>query len=154
MQIHLVVELLLLLWGLLSSEMNYDDILVHLGESGPWQILHCSLLWLPPIAAGMFVLQTSFTGKKITRNKANSTFLKLAHIISKNTFTPPAAIKNQNTAKDTTHRKICSTILFFCSQSRMLLCMCLCIEKVGSCFSGNFDGSIDYQTLVDDVRNP
>ena len=41
--------------------MNYDLILEHLGETGPWQLLHLSLLWLPPMAGGMFVLMTSFT---------------------------------------------------------------------------------------------
>ncbi len=43
-------------------KMNYDDILEELGELGPWQIFHLSLLWLPAIASGMFVLTYSFTG--------------------------------------------------------------------------------------------
>ena len=43
--------------------MNYDQILEEIGEFGPWQILPVILLWLPSIAAGVFVLTFSFTGK-------------------------------------------------------------------------------------------
>ena len=45
------------------SKMNYDDILEELGELGRWQLLHLSLLWLPAMAGGIFVLTWSFTGK-------------------------------------------------------------------------------------------
>ncbi len=44
--------------------MNYDDILEHhLPDTGPFFIFHILLLWLPPLMAGVIVLQTSFTGK-------------------------------------------------------------------------------------------
>ena len=43
-------------------KMNYDDILLELGELGPWQIGHLLALWLPSIASGMFVLTYSFSG--------------------------------------------------------------------------------------------
>ena len=46
-----------------QCKMNYDDILVELGELGPWQILHCILLWIPSITSGMLVLTYSFSGK-------------------------------------------------------------------------------------------
>jgi hypothetical protein len=51
--------------------MNYDEILEHhLGETGPFFIVHILLLWLPPLMAGMIVLQTSFTGaRKFTNVK-------------------------------------------------------------------------------------
>lgn len=42
--------------------MNYDDILEELGEFGPWHIFMLALLWLPPMASGIFVLTYSFTG--------------------------------------------------------------------------------------------
>ena len=43
--------------------MNYDEILErHLGETGVFFTGNILLLWLPAIAAGMIVLQTSFTG--------------------------------------------------------------------------------------------
>ena len=42
--------------------MNYDEILLELGELGPWQIGHLLALWLPAIASGMFVLTYSFSG--------------------------------------------------------------------------------------------
>ena len=44
-------------------KMNYDDILEELGEMGRWQLLHLSLLWLPAMAGGIFVLTYSFTGE-------------------------------------------------------------------------------------------
>ena len=51
-------------------KMNYDDILVELGELGPWQILHCILLWIPSITSGMLVLTYSFSGNlKIEHRK-------------------------------------------------------------------------------------
>ena len=43
--------------------MNYDKILEHLGELGPWQLFNVALLWLPPIASGVFTLTWSFTGE-------------------------------------------------------------------------------------------
>ncbi|XP_059084961.1 organic cation transporter protein-like [Tigriopus californicus] len=42
--------------------MDWDDILEHVGETGPWNIVMFALLWLPPILAGVCVLQFSFTG--------------------------------------------------------------------------------------------
>ena len=46
-----------------SEKMNYDEILErHLGETGIFFTGNILLLWLPAIAAGMIVLQTSFTG--------------------------------------------------------------------------------------------
>ena len=47
-----------------NIKMNYDDILEELGELGPWQFLHCSLLWLPSVASGICVLIYSFSGTK------------------------------------------------------------------------------------------
>ena len=46
------------------TKMNYDDILEELGELGPWQFLHCLLLWLPSVASGICVLIYSFSGTK------------------------------------------------------------------------------------------
>ena len=45
------------------KKMNYDEILLELGELGPWQIFHLTLLWLPVIASGIYVLTYSFSGK-------------------------------------------------------------------------------------------
>ena len=49
--------------------MNYDDILLEIGELGPWQIGHLLALWLPAIASGIFVLTYSFSGKVSTQVK-------------------------------------------------------------------------------------
>ena len=47
----------------IDGRMNYDEILErHLGETGIFFTGNILLLWLPAIAAGMIVLQTSFTG--------------------------------------------------------------------------------------------
>lgn len=46
--------------------MDWDDILEHVGETGPWNILMFALLWLPPMFAGVCVLQFSFTGLEPT----------------------------------------------------------------------------------------
>ena len=40
---------------------NYDQILVHIGDIGWWQILNVGLLCLPSIAGGILVLLTNFT---------------------------------------------------------------------------------------------
>ena len=45
--------------------MNYDDILEDLGELGPWQMLHLSLLWFPSAANGLWTLVHFFSGKKL-----------------------------------------------------------------------------------------
>ena len=68
-----------------KSNMNYDDILEELGESGRWQLLHLALLWLPSMAGGIFVLTYSFSGKysqtwpvypiNMQPLKSNSTYL-------------------------------------------------------------------------------
>ena len=43
--------------------MNYDDILVELGELGKWQLLVMALVWLVGIASGIVTMTYSFTGK-------------------------------------------------------------------------------------------
>ena len=41
--------------------MNYDKILVELGEFGPWQIVITLLLWLPAAVDGVMTLIASYT---------------------------------------------------------------------------------------------
>ncbi len=48
-----------------ERRMDYDKILEHTGEKGWWHTLNVLLLWLPPMAAGVYVLQTSFSRMKI-----------------------------------------------------------------------------------------
>ncbi len=43
--------------------MDYDEILEHLGEAGPWNWMNQGLCWIPPFIAGVMVLVYSFTGK-------------------------------------------------------------------------------------------
>ena len=45
--------------------MDYDEILQVTGEKGIWHIGNILLLWLPAIASGVWVLQTSFSGTAI-----------------------------------------------------------------------------------------
>ena len=42
--------------------MDYDKIIEHIGETSTWNLINLGLLWLPPIMAGVILLQTSFTG--------------------------------------------------------------------------------------------
>ena len=42
--------------------MDYDKIIEHIGETSTWNLINLGLLWLPPIMAGVLLLQTSFTG--------------------------------------------------------------------------------------------
>ncbi len=45
-----------------EHKMDYDDILMHLGEKGKWNIINMFLLWMGPFIAGFTVLVYSFTG--------------------------------------------------------------------------------------------
>ena len=42
--------------------MDYDKIIEQIGETSTWNLINLGLLWLPPIMAGVLLLQTSFTG--------------------------------------------------------------------------------------------
>ena len=41
--------------------MDYDHILLELGEFGRWQQINTVMLWIPAIAAGMNILIASFS---------------------------------------------------------------------------------------------
>ena len=36
----------------IQTPLDYEKILEHLGELGPWQLFHIGMLWLPLIASG------------------------------------------------------------------------------------------------------
>jgi hypothetical protein len=40
--------------------MDYDNILLELGEFGRWQQMNALILWIPAVAAGMNILIASF----------------------------------------------------------------------------------------------
>ena len=42
--------------------MDYDKIIEHIGETSTWNLINMGLLWLPPMMAGVLLLQASFTG--------------------------------------------------------------------------------------------
>ena len=42
--------------------LNYDDILLELGEFGLWQKILSAFFWIPPLVSGAVFLLDSFTG--------------------------------------------------------------------------------------------
>jgi len=42
--------------------VNFDSVLVDIGEIGRWQVMVCLLCWIPPFFGGVHVLMFSFTG--------------------------------------------------------------------------------------------
>ena len=62
-----------------TFRMNYDDILLEIGELGPWQIGHLLALWLPAIASGIFVLTYSFSGNISTQVKITKESFLIFH---------------------------------------------------------------------------
>ena len=45
--------------------VNYDDILLELGEFGLWQKILSAIFWIPPLVGGAVFLLGSFTGPNI-----------------------------------------------------------------------------------------
>ncbi len=44
--------------------MDYDRVLEHVGEYGPWNLLNQALIWVPNFIGGLNVLVNSFTGER------------------------------------------------------------------------------------------
>ena len=49
--------------------VNYDDILLELGEFGLWQKILSAIFWIPPLVSGAVFLLDSFTGPIIYLKK-------------------------------------------------------------------------------------
>ena len=59
-------------FSIISRMLQYEDLLVHIGQFGRWQQLCVCLLWLPPMFAGVHNLLFVFTGLLSHTNKVSS----------------------------------------------------------------------------------